>query len=254
VRDNVRILGETVLKKGDPGLMRIEVEKSIRGHEIGRESGLFRVPQILDYDESKGEVVLERIADIRAVRHAVSFDKQYGDVLERVGVALAMIHRKLELPKGMVEALPDEFVLRGNEVFLHGDFSINNVCVGNESPTIVILDWQMTKVHGGKATYGTRYFDLVWFVNNLFSKPFHNYLPGPPVGRGARRFLAGYLGACDVSFSVREFAAYMKQFYRTKLALRRQSLAWNKRLQLAPGHIFWRMFIDSVASDNEICG
>lgn len=251
VRDNIRIAGDTIIKTGDPELMRVEVEKTTRAFEIGRQSGLFRVPRILDYYEKKGEVVFERIADIHGVRHAVSFGSRYAELLGRIGVALALVHRELELPGDMVVALPDEFALKGNEVFLHGDFSVDNVCVRKGSSEIVILDWQMTKVHGGKATYGTRYFDVVWFTNNLFTKPFHKYLFGPSVGCAAKKFLSSYLGACDVQFSVMEFASYMRQFYRTKLVLRSKSLTWKRRLLLVPGHAFWRMFIESISSNNE---
>jgi hypothetical protein len=51
----------TVTKSGAPERMRLEVEKTRRAFEIGLGCGLFRVPEVLDFDESKGVAVFERI-------------------------------------------------------------------------------------------------------------------------------------------------------------------------------------------------
>lgn len=253
VKDNITFSGDTVVKTGNPDAMRIEVEKTIRAFDIGCQSGLFRVPRILDYDESKGRVVFERIHDIQGIRHLVSFGSRYGMLLEKSGIALAAIHGGLELPAEMKILLPDEFVHDGNEVFLHGDFSIDNVCVHNNNLEIVILDWQMTKVHGGVASYGTRYFDVVWFINNLFTKSFTKYMFAPSVRSGAFRFLTAYIESCDCSYDMRDFGYYMKEFYRIKMDLRRKSMTWKRRIVMTPGHMFWRMFIRFVLSETCTC-
>lgn len=254
MKDNIVFSGDTVIKTGNPDLMRVEVEKTKRALQISRHSGLFKIPEIIDYDATKGKVVFERIADIHGVRHAVSHGQEYGKILERIGIALAEIHKKLELPDNMVEYLPDEFSFTGNEVFLHGDFSVDNICVSDNDHAIIILDWQMTKVHGGNATYGTRYFDIVWFINNLFTKPFHKYLSGPSVKHAAEKFLSGYISNSDVSWDTREFASYMMKFYTTKMAQRRKRLTWKRRFLLFPGHVSWRMFIKSIQSNNKLFG
>lgn len=62
---------DTVVKTADPERMRVEVEKTRRALEIGRQSGLFRVPEVLDYDEKEGVVVLERIRGLRPVRNGL---------------------------------------------------------------------------------------------------------------------------------------------------------------------------------------
>lgn len=254
VKDNITFCTDTVIKTGEPHLMRVEVEKTNIALQIGRQSGLFRVPEIIDYDAIKGKVVFERITDIHGVRHAVSHGEKYGEILERIGIALAEIHKKLELPEDMVDNLPEEFCFTGNEVFLHGDFSVDNICVSDKNHAIIILDWQMTKMHGGKATYGTRYFDIVWFINNLFTKPFHKYLSGPSVRRAAEKFLSGYISNSDVSWNTQEFASYMMKFYITKMAQRRKRLTWKRRLLLWPGHVSWHMFTKSINSNNKQFG
>ena len=91
----VEIGKHTVVKKAAPELMRIEVEKMRRAHEIGKESGLFRVPEVLDFDEVLGIAILERIRSIQPV--IPKFIKSVS-ILEKIGASLAVIHNRLSLP------------------------------------------------------------------------------------------------------------------------------------------------------------
>src|SRR5690606_39135625 len=82
---------------------------------------------------------------------------------------------------------------KGN-VFLHGDYSGENVCVmgvGGEAQ-LVLIDWQISPRIGNNATFGTQYFDIGWFIGNLFRKPAYEYLVGPDVRLTAMSFLQGY--------------------------------------------------------------
>jgi len=54
----VEIKKDTVIKTASPELMRVEVEKTRRAHKIAEDCGLFRVPEVLDYDERRGVAVL----------------------------------------------------------------------------------------------------------------------------------------------------------------------------------------------------
>lgn len=245
-KENIRICRDTVIKTGPPDSIRVEVEKAVRGFEIGQDCGLFSVPKILDYDQSKGQVVFERLHNIWSIREVIELRRKYDSLAETIGHSLAIIHNKLTLPKDMITPLPPDFSLPAAEVFLHGDFSIDNICVGSSCPPIIVLDWQMTKVHGGNTTYGTRYFDLAWFVNNLFSRMFHRYLFSAPVAPIARKFLSSYFETAEFVYNAEEFISYMKRFYGTKLALRRKNLTWKRRSLLTPGHIFWGRFIESL--------
>jgi len=174
----IRFGKNTVTKTEAPYLMRVKVEKTKRAFEIGRDCGLFRVPEVFECDEANGVAIFERIERIHPV---FPRSTQCRSVMERVGLSLAIIHRKLSSPQEMVIPIPREFALSGSEVFLHGDFNGSNVCLDTCSRSIVILDWQMTSRHGGKATYGSRYFDLIWFVNYMLWKPTLRYFLGDSV-------------------------------------------------------------------------
>ncbi len=247
-KENVKFYRDTIIKTGYPDSMRIEVEKTVRAFKIGQDCGLFRVPKVLDYDESKGEAVLERLHNIQPVRDVIAFGRRNDSLVEAIGTSLAIIHDKLQLPKDMVVHLPPDFSMSGSEVFLHGDLSVNNVCVGPKYPPIVILDWQMTNLHGGRATYGTRYFDLMWFITNLFylrSRGLRYLLSNPTVSLLAKKFVVSYFEGTGFEYDLEELAVYMKLFFEVIFKLRKQELSWKRRLAMTICFPFFRKFTTS---------
>lgn len=239
----IQIGKNTVTKTAAPDLMRIEVEKTRRAFEIGRDCGLFRVPRVLDYDEDKGVVVYERI---KGIQPAISRVKQSRPIVERIGRSLAVIHRTLSLPQEMVAPLPPEFVLPGTEVFLHGDFNCCNVCLHACSDAIVIIDWQMTARHGGQATYGSRYFDLLWFVNYLLWTPTASYLFCNPVAPVAKSFLESYFREAEILYDANALVLYAKDFFAVKLPRRKQHATWRTRYLLPRSNVLTQRFIESL--------
>jgi len=219
-KTNVQFQGDTVIKSGDPAFIRIEVEKTRRAGSIGRESGLFRVPQVIHHDESRGVAVFERIRGIEPLYSATSWGRLCISLVERIGKSLAVVHRNLELPPDMVIPLPPEFAAIGQDVFLHGDPSVRNICIERDSSSIVIIDWQMTPVHGGQATYGCRYFDILWFINNLLWVPRLRHLFSDPVSPVARKFLESYYLEANIPYDAEAISGYAERFFSTKLPLR----------------------------------
>jgi len=201
----------TVTKTAAPDLMRVEVEKTRRAFEIGKNCGLFRVPEVLDYDEAKGIAVFERLHEIKSIFKAIAWGKQYIALAENMGASLAIIHRELTLPDDMRVPLPVEFVLSRNEVFLHGDLTLDNVCVGSSWPPIVILDWQFTTGYGGRATFGTRHFDIMWLIGNLIRRPTPRFLFSNPVRPVAKAFMESYYQEAGLSWDPDEFAVYTRR-------------------------------------------
>jgi len=207
----VEIEENTVAKTSAPDLMRVEVEKTRRAYEIGKDCGLFRVPKVLEHDETAGRALFERLDSIRPVREAVPWGKQYIALAETLGTSLAIIHRELTLPDEMRIPLPTEFALPHNEVFLHGDLSVDNVLVGPSWPPIVIIDWQFTPGFGGRATFGSRYFDIMWFMGNLIRRSTPRFLLANPVRPVAKAFMESYCQEVGLSWDPNEFAAYAKR-------------------------------------------
>jgi hypothetical protein len=247
-KEHIQITASGVVKSGPPQDMRIEVEKTRRAVEIGRASGLFRVPEVLEFDEGRGLAVFERIKGIEPLRKHPLHGRQGGALAERIGRAFAAIHRDLVLPPDMTLPLPPEFSAEGQDVFLHGDPSVENIFVDMGDGSLVILDWQMTDVHGGQATYGCRYFDLLWFVNNLIWTPTWRNLWSDPERPISRRFVESYYQATGLPFDRTGFGEYAERFFAVKLPLRGRG-SRRERLYIPRGRYLSRRFIRAVEED-----
>lgn len=245
---NVIINKNTVVKTTTPELARIELTKMIMGRSISEKYDLFRVPKVYDYDEENGVIVLERIHGLRGIGHLSGSKNNYHNVIVKTGLSLASIHNHMNLPDDMKVVIDEDLDFSGNKVFMHGDFSVENVCTIDNSPDgLTIIDWQMTSMHGGKATYGTRYFDIAWFINNLFSKPIYKYIFRHDVDNTAKLFIDAYFGACsDPNCNEIEFFEYLRTFYHNKLRERKNSHDWIKKVLLLYGHHSWGKFNQSI--------
>lgn len=239
---HVELKGTTVVKSADPRRLRIEVEKTRRAGRIGKASGLFRVPEVLDFDETRGVAVFERIAGLESVYRAASWGREFVSLAERIGTILAVIHRDLTLPREMVIPLPAAFAADGQDVFIHGDFGIENVGLERGTSPLVVLDWQFTSVHGGGATYGSRYFDLVWFVNTVLWSPTPRFFFGDPVRPVARRFVESYFREAGIPYDAAGLSGYAGRFFEVKRPARRLT-SRRQRLFLRRCEALTRRFV-----------
>ncbi|MCJ7778662.1 MAG: hypothetical protein MUP16_10150 [Sedimentisphaerales bacterium] len=187
----IEFADDSVRKVGDSSLLAVEATKTARAGEIGTESGLFYVPRILDLDLDKGVLVLERLRGlVTLLRLAIDRDARLLELSARAGRALAVIHEQLVLPDKVRHELPAEWMapdpstprpgsgrarlrtgLIGSSdknVFIHGDFASVNVCLHEPSGRLVILDWSAAPIVGRTPTFGSRYFDILWFVACVF--------------------------------------------------------------------------------------
>jgi hypothetical protein len=243
----ITINNNIVTKNGDPVTMRVEVAKLTRAYEIAERCFLFQVPKILDYNESTGHVKFEFIPDLQNLRNAITSEEMSKPLMKKIGAALAVIHKDLTLPKDMILPLPQAYTIEGTEVFLHGDYGLANIYLTPSNGRIVILDWQAVRKLEVPATYGSRYFDLMCFVYNLFYRPVgrKRYKMAVAAAPLAQEFLCGYFEASDFGYNHAQLQSYMKQFVAARLADRKTGGHWKRRLLLIPSHIKLRKFIKS---------
>lgn len=214
--NSIRFENDIVIKSGDPDLMRVEVEKTRRAHEISCTTELFLVPRVIDYDEASGTAIFERL-DISPMSRIVPWGEKRIRLASCLGASLAILHRKLTLPDEMRIELPEQFSYPHDEVFLHGDVSVDNICVGKYYPPIVILDWQMTPVHGGRSTYGTRYFDIMWFISNIITRPYTRFMFVNPAAPVVDSFIEGYFSVSELRYDPKKMYIYAKQFFDAEM-------------------------------------
>lgn len=182
-------------KSGNPSLLAVEVEKTKRASEIGKKSGLFYVPEIVNFDSENGILDFERLDDIATLAELIiNEDSRIFEILEKTGRALAVIHDQLVLPDELIKKLPRKWQDNSTEnVFIHGDLSLWNVCFRKSIGDIVILDWSAAPSVGRCATVGPRLFDITWLVCNLFYNVPRKKFFGYQSSRMANVFLKGYM-------------------------------------------------------------
>ncbi len=242
-KSNLVVREDTIHKSGSPEQMGVEVEKTVRAYRIGQSTGLFRVPKVLDYDASCGTAVLERIPRVQSIRRTLTFGAGYRRLTERIARSLATIHGRLNLPADMQIALPTELQEAGGDVFLHGDFSFNNICTDAEGQDVIIFDWQMTRIHGGESTYGTKYFDIAWFLSNLFNKRLYHCPFSNDTVETAMWFLQCYAQASDVEFDLPAYRTYLGRFVANMKRRRRAQWTVSRKVLLAANQHLWRRYM-----------
>jgi hypothetical protein len=241
-KEHVRFHKDVVIKSGPVEQLRIEAAKMQRAHAIAQDCGLFQVPQVRDFDETKGQVVMERIPDISRITDRLAFIRGSEPLVSRVGQCLAVIHQNLRLPQEMKYEVTSYLAGPEPHVFFHGDFGLDNICLSRQG-TLVILDWQTSQLHGGYGTYGSCYFDMTWFLTNLFylrARGWH-YVRCLPVTGLATRFVESYLTHMPEASGGEPMKQYLEQFFNGMTAVRKRKkyYTWRRKcllMFLLPGY------------------
>lgn len=224
----MQIVGDIIQKTGEADILKVEAEKASRAFEIGRDCGLFSVPKVVDLDAEAGMLEFERLNDlVTLLEMAIHKDRRLSGLLKKAGQALSIVHEKLVLPEEMKHELPPEWMgPAGENVFIHGDFACINVCFHEPSEELVLLDWSAAPLVGRTPTFGSRYFDILMFINSLFhGAPWREALiwNAPEM---ADSFLRGY----EETVTLKGFKNYAPHICRLQrknirlLAARRQPL------------------------------
>ncbi len=238
----------TVVKTNSPARLRAEAYKTMQAHDIGADSGLFRAPKVLDFDEHRRRLVLERLRDITPLRLALRRTCDAHTLIDKVAASLALVHNQLELPKEMLVPLPNALTFPGTNTVLHGDLSVNNVFLTRHEPGLAILDWQTTQQVGGGATCGTPYFDVVWFISNVFRAmcTWDTLQQGKKDAMSAaRRFMKHYLVCGNQQERVEDVVAYMKQFFPYRFKQTSSRRHWRKSVLAFPARRAVLQFINT---------
>jgi aminoglycoside phosphotransferase (APT) family kinase protein len=190
----MEIIGEIIRKTGEPDTLAIEAAKTSKAFDIGKDCGLFYVPKVVNFDAKAGVLEFEQLHGlVTLLDMAARKDERLFELLKKAGQALAVVHEKLVLHEEMKHELPAEWLDSPNEnVFIHGDFAGFNLCFDEPSGQLVILDWSSAPLLGNVVTYGSRFFDIIWFVIFIFyGAPWRSLFNWDAKGM-ANAFLSGY--------------------------------------------------------------
>lgn len=239
----MEFVGNIARKTGEPSLLAVESAKSRRARQIGQESGLFYVPKVVSFDAESGVLEFERLQGlITLFELGARRDERVFGLLRKAGRALAVVHENLVLPDEMKYELPAEWMARPDEnVFIHGDFAGFNLCFNKSSEQLVILDWSTAPLLGRVATYGSRFFDIVWFVIYIFYGVPRGSLLSWDARRMADAFLSGYNDHFPqtVQRLAGEYLPLMRSYYRKTVWY----LLWRKPWRRAGRYLLYQLLI-----------
>ncbi len=185
-----------VIKVQEPEASRRERLRTMAGREVGHQTGLFVVPEIVSFDDSRGEIVFERLR-LTALRPVLSGSGRSMELVERAAVALAAIHGRKESGDGATKIQTGGMGIRAgrNSVPLHGDFGMRNIFYLPESDGLAIIDWANADWLGVDGDLGAPELDLAVFLMSLFNRRMFGPWPISRRHAVARHFLATYASA-----------------------------------------------------------
>lgn len=228
----MEFVGDIVRKTGESNMLAVEATKSSRAYEIGKESGLFYVPKVVNFDAKAGVLEFERLRGLVTLLDlAVRKDQRLFELLEKAGQALAVVHEKLILPDELRYELPPEWMNSpGENVFIHGDLAGFNLCFDESSERLVILDWSSAPLLGRVVTYGSRYFDIIWFVIYIFYGVPRECMFSWDAAGMANAFLSGYAQYCPETTHRlhRDFKPLMHRYYHKTVWYLAKQRSWYK--------------------------
>ena len=192
----VSVEGDTVVKIQEPGASRRERLRTEAGRDVGLQTGLFTVPEIVAFDDSRGQIVFERL-QLTGIRECMSEARRTMDLAGRAAGVLAAIHGRMAPSDrtGTGASVAVGVGLARRTVPLHGDFGMRNIFCIRDSDELVVIDWANADWMGVDADLGAPELDVAVFLISFF----HRRMFGPwPVSRRhevARHFLRTYASA-----------------------------------------------------------
>jgi len=228
----MEIVGDIIRKTGELGTLVIEAAKASAAFDIGKDSGLFYVPKVVNFDAKTGVLEFERLNSlVTLLELAARKDERLFELLKKAGQALAIVHENLVLPQEMKYELPPEWMTRPDEnVFIHGDFAGFNLCFDESSGRLVILDWNSAPLLGNVVTYGSRFFDIIWLVVFIFYGAPRRCLFNWDAPTMANAFLSGY-AECHPEIIQRlscDFEPLMRRYYHKTVWYLVKQRSWYK--------------------------
>jgi len=202
-------------------MLKSELEMTLKAKELSDRSGLFYVPNVVDY--TKDKLIFELLAcntSLRAyfLKSTKTFSMSKDNLVDirkvffNVGLVLGEIHSNNQVFLGVKKKYLDlEFnINESDNVYLHGDFSISNVLYDVNLKRISVIDWSLSQLFSSPANYGPRYWDLTFFISTFFYASLSTYYSYKLREILVREFLLGYLEKTQIDRNI--FSNNLGQF------------------------------------------
>ena len=194
--------GDLVIKIQDPQVSRRERLRTLAAREVAQQSGLFRVPEIVSFDDDRGEIVFERLSLI-GLRQALAQSGRGAELVERAARALGAVHGKMRPGEEASVVQPGAPGCSGSvSVSLHGDYGMRNIFQLAGSTEIAIIDWANADWIGIDADVGPPEIDLTVFLVSFFHRRILGAWPFSQRRTLARHFLKTYAAAAPFGVNI----------------------------------------------------
>ncbi len=243
-RPHLTFFDDVVVKTGPAVALRTEAAKTRSAFAIAERSGLFLVPNVIEFDDVQGRLVLERIPGVSVHRtmKSIAFGPCRLAFVDRIAKVLAIVHQELRIAPQHLVPLEGTVAWPNEPVVIHGDLSLHNVSL-IDTGELAVFDWQTTKLYGGRATFGTYFFDVAWFMMNLFFIRIHGfrYSVSLPVTRLAQHFATSYFESSGRSRD--GFEQYLRRSLSETFRVLRGTTTGRQRFYLECVIPFGRRFV-----------
>jgi hypothetical protein len=206
----VSVEGATVVKIQEPATSRREPLRTDAGRVVAQQTGLFLVPEIVSFDDSRGEIVFERL-NLTGIRPVLSDGSRSMGLAGRVARVLAAIHGLMKPDESATTTSAGEAGISPHRdvVPLHGDFGMSNVLYLHSSDRLVVIDWSNADWIGIRADLGAPEIDVAIFLRSLFHRSVLDRTPAVHRHNVARHFLATYASVSPHGLDVASLTAFM---------------------------------------------
>lgn len=247
VRDNV------VVKVQAPSASRRERLRTLAGRKVGQETGLFMVPEIISFDDARGEMVFERL-HLTRLREVLSDRSRGMELLGRAGKVLAAIHGRMEPSEEARRTGPGTLGISAQRdlVPLHGDFVVFNIPLLAASDRMVVIDWANADWIGVDADLGAPEIDVAVFLISLFHRRAFGPLPVSGRHEVARHFLTAYESASPYGLDIGCLRATVAAITPSFIQQTRQSRGNLRALGYRHGMIDLDLFLRRLSRKGHI--
>jgi tRNA A-37 threonylcarbamoyl transferase component Bud32 len=205
-----------VIKSGPSDFLKLEALMTNKAYVVSRKHEIFCVPKVLSFDSSLGILETELIQDISPLKPLLYDKLSLVALLEKTAEAIFIIHDNIVLDKNEIFYLPNNFMDDDcPNTAIHGDFTLRNVQYDVNKRIPVLIDWSFCPKYHMLANYGSRYFDLAFMVNSIFSSPPYDFIFSDKHRHEmAMHFIKSYFRHMQSTIEYGIFTNYLKKLSR----------------------------------------
>lgn len=205
------------------------LDKFQKLNEIDISSERVLVPQLIGSDDDNYTLIFQFIEGLNPIRNYL-LDEKMSNIIERVAKGIAVFHKTLKLNLEFQTKLPAPFDnYKDDCAYLHLDFNLVNVQYNEDEDKIYFVDWEMSPLLGGKSNYGTIYYDLAYFVYQIYNSPPYIFTSSSKKDVLVDRFLKAYQEVYG-SLDFNEFASFCESYYSVFKSFETYSF-WRHRVK-----------------------